>query len=208
VPQLVPAGSGPVSVHVWFPAKSHAVVPLSQAFVGVQERFAMHVLQTPEPLQTWFVPQLVPAGRGPVSTQTGAPVEQEIVPLSHVFVGGQAAPAVQELQLPVPLQTRFVPQLVPAASGVPVSVHVCVPVEQSVKPASQGFAGVHERPAVHELHVPFEQTRFVPQLVPFARAIPESTQTVAPVEQSVVPVWHGFVGVQATPAVHALHVPL
>jgi hypothetical protein len=69
-------------------------------------------------------------------------------------VGVHAAPDVHALQPPVPLQTWFVPQLVPAGSGVPVSVQVCVPVEHEVVPTSQGFAGVQERPEVHALQTP------------------------------------------------------
>ncbi len=63
------------------------------------------------------------------------------------------------------------------------------------------------RPAVQETQAPRSQTRFVPQLVPFATAVLLSTQTEVPVLQEVVPVWQGFVGVQARPAVQAAHAP-
>ena len=62
-------------------------------------------------------PQSVPAGALPDDTQTGLPVVQEIVPGS--LQGSpveQVAPELQAMQLP-PLQTRFVPQVVPSGAG-------------------------------------------------------------------------------------------
>jgi len=46
----------------------------------------------------------------------------------------QVAFTVQAMQLPVELQTMFVPQVVPAETLVPLSVHVGVPVEQASAP--------------------------------------------------------------------------
>jgi hypothetical protein len=63
--------------------------------------------QTPA-VQVWpGFPHGVPLAAllGPPSTQTGAPVEQEIVPRSQTFVGVQVAPAVQAAQVPAPSQT-------------------------------------------------------------------------------------------------------
>ncbi len=67
------------------------------------------------------------------------------------------------------LQTRFVPQLVPFARSAP-STHAEVPVAHDVTPRLQSGSGLvaQARPAVHEVHAPALQTRFVPQLVPFA----------------------------------------
>ena len=45
----------------------------------------------------------------------------------------QAAPCVQLMQLPVPVQTRFVPQLVPPGRGGPLT-HTGPPVEQAMTP--------------------------------------------------------------------------
>ena len=74
------------------------------------------VLQFPFPLQTCpgvttpvahdcGAPQAVPEGALPDATQTGLPVEQEIVPEGlHALPGEQVAPALQATQLPA-LQT-------------------------------------------------------------------------------------------------------
>jgi hypothetical protein len=87
------------------------------------------------PLHTRFVPQEVPFATFPDSVQTDAPVLQEVVPVRHGFpLTLQLAPAVQLTQLPVELQTLFVPQLVPAATRVPVSLQTGVPVEQDSIP--------------------------------------------------------------------------
>jgi hypothetical protein len=105
-------------------------------------------------------------------------------------------------------QTSPVPHDVPLATGVLVSVHTATPVEQSVVPVSQGFEGVQAAFAVQEVHVPLLQTSFVPQVVPLAAFVPVSVHTAVPVEQSVVPAWHGLAGAQVAPCVHALHAPL
>lgn len=101
------------------------------------------------------------------------------------------------------------PQTVPFATGVPVSLHVCVPVLQSVTPTSQAFAGVQASPAVQALQRPPLQTRFAPQVVPFAFT-DASTHAEAPVAQLVTPLWQSGSGlvVQAAPAVQATQAPL
>jgi hypothetical protein len=98
-----------------------------------------------------------------------------------------ARPAVHETQLCDWLQTRLVPQLVPAAFAVP-SAQVCVPVEHEVVPLKQTFGfPLHAMPAVHDTQLPDElQTRSVPQPVPVAFAVP-LMQVCAPVEHEVVP---------------------
>jgi hypothetical protein len=104
------------------------------------------------------------------------------VPVSQPLLIEQAPPAVHGEQAPA-LQTRLVPQLVPLATLVAVATHVCVPVEQSVLPTTQGLvAGVHARPAVHDTHDPPLQTWFVPQFVPLV-AFERLEHTCVPVEQ-------------------------
>jgi len=77
----------------------------------------------PPPLHTMFVPQEVPFAAFPDSVQTGAPVLQDVAPVRHGFpLTLQVAPTVQLTQLPVEPQTLFVPQPVPAATRVPVSL--------------------------------------------------------------------------------------
>ena len=47
-----------------------------------------------------------------------------------------------------------------------------------------------------------------PHEVPLATGVPVSVHTATPVEQLMVPVWHGLVGVHAAFCVHDLHAPL
>jgi hypothetical protein len=106
------------------------------------------------------------------------------------------------------LQTALGPHEVPAATGVPVSLHTAVPVEQSVLPTSQGLVGVHAALCAHDVHVPLEQTSFVPHTVPFGACVPVSVQVEGLAEQSRVPVSHELAGVHAAPLVHVVHAPL
>ena len=54
--------------------------------------------------------------------QTGAPVAHEIAPVRHAFVVVQTPPATQAAHAPL-LHTMFVPQPMPFACAVPVSMH-------------------------------------------------------------------------------------
>ena len=104
-------------------------------------------------LQTMLVPQEVPLATFADSVQTGAPVSQEVVPIRHALpLTLQVAPTVQLTQLPVEPQTLFVPQPVPAATRVPVSLQTGVPVEQVSEPLWQGLAGTHAAPSEQALH--------------------------------------------------------
>jgi hypothetical protein len=69
------------------------------------------------------------------------------------------------------------------------------------------LVGVHVAPCVQAPQVPLWQTSLVPQLVPLA-TLPVGLQTGRPVEQSVVPVWHGLLVEHAVPALHAPQLPL
>jgi hypothetical protein len=109
-------------------------VPAWQAFVGVHETPAVHDTQLPE-LQTRFVPHDVPLATLADSTQTGAPVLHVVVPVRQGLpVTGQLAPTLQSVQAPVAPQTLSLPQAVPAATSVPLSVQTGVPVEQPSVP--------------------------------------------------------------------------
>jgi hypothetical protein len=182
-----------------------------QEFGGVQSAPAVQATHAPLPLQTRFVPQIVPAAFGvPVLSQVCEPVAQEKAPSRHGFgLVAQAPPAVQPTQDP-PLQTRFVPQPVPFGSAVAVATHVCEPVAQEVRPVWHGSGSVAQaRPATQAVHVPPLQTWFEPQVVPFGSgAAALSTHTDVPVEQDVMPVLQGsgFVA-QVWPAVQATHAP-
>jgi len=170
---------------------------------------AVHETHAPEPLQTMLVPQLVPADLLPPSTQVCVPVEHDVVPfLQMLGLVVQAPPAVQETHMPAPLQTMFVPQLVPAAV-LPPSMQVIAPVEQVVMPVLQVVGlPLHDWPAVQATHEPAPlQTMLVPQLTPGALALP-SLQVIAPVAQDVVPLMQMFgLPVHDVPAVHDTQPP-
>jgi hypothetical protein len=118
---------------------------------------------------------------GVPSMQTDAPVVQEVTPLRQTDgLVVQVAPAVQATQVPVPLQTRLVPQVVPAAV-LPESTHFAAPVAQSITPALQGAPGfvVHVWPAMHMTHWPLPlQTMPEPHAIP-APTLSPSTQPEA-----------------------------
>jgi hypothetical protein len=136
------------------------------------------------------------------------PVAQEYAPRAQGSAAVQLPLAVHATQLP-PLQTRSVPQVTPLASAVPLSLHTGAPVLQAMVPLWHALPdGVQVAPAVHATQVPPPQTRPVPQAVPLLTLAPVSTQTDAPVLQSVAPVWQGLPdGVQVAPAVHATQAP-
>jgi len=73
--------------------------------------------QNPFPSQTWLDPHDVPAETLPMpSTHAGAPVVHDTMPFLHDDgFPLQPLPAVHEAQVPAPLHTMLVPQLVPAA---------------------------------------------------------------------------------------------
>jgi hypothetical protein len=134
--------------------------PLAQlVMTGTQAGVSSHIDDVVTPSeQDAGSPHAVPGGLAPPATQTGAPVSQEIVPCRQGFVGGvQAAPAVQDTQLPA-LHTRFVPQLFPSGASCPVSVQATIPLVQLVIPTWHGLLGVQGFPAVHDPHVPLWHT--------------------------------------------------
>jgi hypothetical protein len=182
IPHEVPFITFPVSAQTDVPV-AHEVAPVRHAAAGVQVTPAVHETQVP-PLQTLFVPQEVPFVTFPLSTQTDVPVAHEIAPVRHAVAGVQAAPAVQEPQMP-PLQTLLVPQEVPFAT-FPVSTQADIPVTQEVAPVRHAVAGVHAAAAVQAPHVPLLHTMFVPHTVPLTRLLPVSTQSMLG-EQTICP---------------------
>jgi hypothetical protein len=213
VPQTVPFGSGASAL------STQACVPVEQEVVPVRHGSgfvahatpAVQALQAPLPLQTWSVPQEVPAGSGAagLSTQVCVPVAHEKTPATHGFgFVPQAPPAVQATQAP-PLQTWFAPQLVPFVSGVVVATHVWLPVAHEVAPVWHGSGSVPQAtPDVQAVHVPPLQTRSVPQIEPSALGVELLTHCCVPVAQEKTPSRQGsgFVA-QAPPAAQATHAP-
>ena len=90
-PQLVPSARlTPESRHTELPVE-HDVVPVWQAFAGVQATLAVQEMQAPE-LQTWSVPQVVPSGMLPVSVQTAVPLAHSRVAVRQGFADTQGPP--------------------------------------------------------------------------------------------------------------------
>ncbi len=152
-----------------------------------------------------FVPQEAPFGPGPVSLQRGTPVEQEVVPVSHWLAGVHGAFGVHATHAPLS-QTIPAPHDPPFGPGMPVSVHVDVPVEQDVVPRSHWLVGVHGTPDAQATHEPPLHTMPVPHAVPSGARVSKSVQV--PVEQARLPLSQGLAGVQAVPSVQAMHAPL
>jgi len=98
--------------------------------VGVQAAPAWHVMHVPF-WQTLLVPHEVPFALLPVSVHTEAPVVQTVAAVLHGFAVVQAVPAVQAAHVPL-LQTMLVPQAMPFACAVPVSMHVGAPAAVQV----------------------------------------------------------------------------
>lgn len=207
IPHSVPlARFLPVSEQVMVGAQT--VMPAWQALpLGVQAIPAVQETQLPS-LQTMLVPQEVPLVKFPDSVQTGTPVPQAIAPVRQGLpLTVQLAPAWQATQLPLLLQTLSVPQLVPAATGVVLSVQTGAPVEHESDPWWQALAGTQAAPCWQAPHWPSRQTMPVPQELPFGW-LPDSTQTDVPVAQEVVPLRQGLPAtVQATPAVQGTQAP-
>lgn len=133
VPQEVPFATFPVSPQTDAPV-TQEIAPVRHGLAGVQVAPEVQEAQAPS-LHTMFVPQEVPLATFPDSEQTGAPVSQAVVPVRHGLPPTlQLAPTVQLTQLPVEPQTLFVPQPVPAARSVPLSLQTGVPVEHTSAP--------------------------------------------------------------------------
>ncbi|QDE67074.1 hypothetical protein BHS07_08550 [Myxococcus xanthus] len=132
VPQLAPSGLFSASVQTGAP-DAQRMDAVRQGFGDSQLADSMQLSQLPAGLQTWFVPHVAPGVTGvPVSSQTGCPVSQEILPTWQTLAGAQALPSEQALQFPEK-QTLPAPQDAPFARGTPVSTHS--PVAQSNRPS-------------------------------------------------------------------------
>ena len=98
--------------------------------------------------------QVAVAGLGVPSTHSAAPVTQEVTPFRQTDgLPVHAPPAVHGTQVPLPLHTWLLPQVVPAAV-LPASRQRGAPIVQSMTPVLQGAPGfiVHDFPASHITH--------------------------------------------------------
>lgn len=134
VPQTVPTGLALPSRH-WAAPEVQETTPFRHRFgFVVHDAPEAHAMQPPTPLQTWLVPQLVPAALLPESTHVRLPVAQLDVPVLHTDgLVEHAWPAVHAAQVPVEVQTWLVPQLVPGAFTAPFT-HTAAPVLHETTP--------------------------------------------------------------------------
>jgi hypothetical protein len=165
----------------------------------------LHVTQLPEVLHTMLVPQLVPGESMPVATHISEPDVQLFMPVWHGD-GVQLPPPVQLTHAPELLHTMPVPQLVPAVSGVPLSMQVGVPPVHEIMPVWHGLVGTHDAPCWQATHAPFAHTIPEPQPVP-SGLLPVSVQTGLPVVQEIVASLHAVEPVQLWPELHVTHEP-
>ena len=79
---VVPSGTLAVARHTGTPVLQSMAAVATHAFWRVHAAPWVQAAQAPAAVQTRFVPQLVPGGWvRVVSTQTGVPVEQDVVPV-------------------------------------------------------------------------------------------------------------------------------
>jgi hypothetical protein len=175
--QVFPAAHGvesallPVAPHTEVPVEQ-LVVPVLHGIDGTSQVVPCVQEQAPAE-QARFVPHDVPfAALVPVSTHIIEPVAQDCFPVwQGALAGVQAVFSVHWVQAP-PLHTMLAPQVDPSLTFA-VFMHTDVPVEQSVAPVWHRLPfGVQTSPILHALQLPPLQTRFVPQLAPFARFVP------------------------------------
>jgi hypothetical protein len=205
VPHTVPLGTWvAVATQVDVPLLQE-VVPVRHGFDGVHDVPATHAPQFPL-LQTSPVPHAVPLATAVVvATQVSWPVLHEVVPVKHWFEGVHAVPAMHEIQFP-PLQTSFVPHVVPLATGVVVATQLDTPVLHDVAPIKHRFDGLHGVPATHETQLPLSQTSFVPHTVPLP-ALPVAAQVCCPEAHDVVAVSHVLLREHGALATHPRQAP-
>src|SRR5438477_2474060 len=114
VPQLTPPALLPPSMQVIAPVEQEVVPFLQMLGLVVQALPAVQATQLPLPSHTRLLPQLVPADLLVPSVQVIDPVEQDDEPFLQMFgLPVHDWPAVQATHIPLPLQTRLVPQPVP-----------------------------------------------------------------------------------------------
>lgn len=143
-----------------------------------------------------------------VSTHTGVPVAQSVVPTSQTLAGAQGAPVTQTTQLPSS-QTLLVAHAVPLATAVPVSLQPSSPGAQEVAPTWQGFVGVQTPPsAAQGVQVPpLLQTSPSLQRVPGGSAVSVSIQAI-PEAQDSMPTSQRLAGAQLAPSTQEMQNPL
>lgn len=178
----------------------------------VQAEPAVHDTQVPPPLQTWLVPQVVPAAVFPASRQRGEPIAQSMTPVLHGAPGFMlhAWPAMHATHCPLPLQTMPEPQATPAPALSPSTQPPEADVPHMTTPSLHGPPGLVAQtvPAAQVMHAPALHTLSGPQEVP-SGALASSTHWGDPVSQAILPFLHGLPGfvVQGASVEHGMQVP-
>jgi hypothetical protein len=192
--QLVASASGEPSRHTGAPLEQSMVPDRHGLGFPVHEAPCTHDTHAPVASHTWFVPQLVPAGRWvAASWHTGVPLLHERLPFLHaVGFPVHAAPWVHTPQNPA-LHTSPGPHICPWFAFTVPSAHVGTPEPQRVTPALHTF-GFTEQPApsVQSMHAPLGlHTLLVPHGAPGDLSAGESTHACTPVAHDVTPSLHG-----------------
>jgi hypothetical protein len=186
LPQVVPVALVPLATHTDTPV-AQDVAPVWQGLVGWHATPSAQLTQVPVLLQTMPEPQAVPAGWLPLATQTDAPVRQEVAPAWQglLALGWHATPAVQGTQVPVLLQTMFVPQMVPTG-WLPLATHCADPVEQDRVPVWHRLFGWQGLPFEHAPQEPALHTFPLPQSVPLGTGLQVPVVQALHVPQAVL----------------------
>jgi hypothetical protein len=150
--QAVPFACWPVCVQDAEPLLQ-SMVPVRQGLPAGRHEAPLLQATHPPSLQTSLVPQGWPLGTAVAASgsQKDEPDPHDVRPVMHWLPPGlQFEPAVQELQLPWPSQTRLGPQLCPAGALVPRSLQMSAPPAHDAEPRWQGLPpGMQGAPAVH-----------------------------------------------------------
>jgi len=209
-PQLVPAAVFAPSVQV-VAVPLQVVLPCLHGLgLLVQLWFATQAPQKPLPSHICPPVHVAVAGLFVPSMQVDAPVTQDVTPLRQIDgLVVHAWLAVHDTQVPVPLHTRFVPHVVPAAV-LPLSMHLGAPDEQSVTPVLHGAPGLvlQALPASQVTHWPLPlHTMLGPQAMPEAALSPSMQPDAEP--QATTPSLQGLPGLveQTVPAAQLVHAP-
>ena len=172
--------------------EAQAAAPTLHGFVGWQDSFGTQAVTHAPDEQTRPVPQDVSSGTEPIVLHVpGDEGDVQVsMPTLHGFEGWHAAAGVQVAATHDPaLHTLPLPQEVPSGLlSVTMQLGSEVGDAHELVPMVQRFAGWQDRPAAQEAtHAPARHSSPAPQPAPSATGRPSSTQTGAPVEQTIWP---------------------
>ena len=200
-PHVVPSSAAtPVSMHVSAAPLQLRRLPLWHRSAGVHAAPVAHGTHAPA-LQTIASPQDWPAGALAKGMQIVPPPGEQ--PRSPIWQP-------PDVRHPTPVPGHVVPQETPSHVGVLPSgagqrvqdvPHVATEVSLAQIPLQSCVPIGH----AHEPAV--QVSPELPHGVPSVAIVWRSMQVGIPVEQLVIPRWHGLSGVHATFAAHGMHAP-